>query len=158
LGTYATTTSLQAITFLTFDSATTAMATECITDAEAEVNKLLAKRYDVGAWSTSAATPPTIQSLAKRYAEGLFWQRNSRGNPADVKRGQDILDGVMANLCAIAEGKASIVDAAGDIVATRTGRGVLSSTDSYTPTFGEDSDLNWRPDSDKVTDTEDARD
>lgn len=164
MGTYATTTSLQTLLVgYTFDTATTSIATKCITDAESEVRKYLSRRYDLTdsnlALTTTSSIPPMVTSLTEQWAEGLMYNRLSRGGKESLERGKELIKMVMANLERIAEGKADLVAASGSVIddKTKSHKRVLSSTSTYTPTFGEDDPINWVVDSDKLDDISDSR-
>lgn len=163
MGKYATYTSLQTVMVGTqFDSATTALATKTIQWAESEVNKHIAKRYNISGspFDTSTTIPPVIVSLTEQLATGYVWRANSRGSKESNKRAKDMIDGVLENLQALAKYELSILDSAGSLVTEKTNTSfqVLSNTDTYTPTFDEDNPLNWAIDKDKLTDISNGRD
>lgn len=158
MGSYATTTSLDTLTIGTnFDTATTSVATKCITWAEDEINKMLSKRYDVSTFVTT--TPPLIISLSEQLALGYFYRMQSRGSKESLSRAKTMIDGVMDNLKELVKGKMEIVDTSGSLVTKRSGRkGVLENTSGYAPTFAEDDPLDWGIDQDKLDDIESDRD
>ena len=161
MGAYVTTTALQVLMVgTTFDSLTTSLATKLCTHAENEVNKYLSKRYDVGGWTTTASTPPLVVSLGETLAEGYMAQRMSRGGKEAMARGKDLITQATANLKLLSEYKADLVNSSGDVVSdfSNTAYRVLSNTSDYTPTFGEDDELNWKVDDDKLNDIDDSRD
>ena len=152
MGTYATTTAFDVILVgTTLDTATSNVIGKCITWAENEINKKLAKRYNISSFQTSV--PPLITSLCEQLATGYFHDNNSRGGKEAAARATRMIERVMENLDELAAGKLEIVDAAGAIIAPRTtAKGVLSNTVNYSPTFAEDNPLHWRTDSDKLDD------
>ena len=159
---YATTTSLQ-VTMIgtTFDSATTSLASKCITWAENEVNKYLSKRYNVGAFfTTTASIPPLLTSLTEQLAEGCMYMRQSRGGKEAMSRGQAMIKEARSNLELIMAYKADLIDSNGGVVsdASTTAYRIQSSTSDYSNTFNEDSELNWAVSSDKLDDISDERD
>ena len=161
MGSYCTTTSLQTLMIgTTFDSATTSLATKLITHAENEVNKYLSKRYDVGGWTTAASAPPLAISLAETLAEGYMSQRMSRGGKEAMARGKDLIEQARKNLELLMNYKVDLLDSSGDVVAdfSNTAYRVLSNTSDYTPTFGEDDELYWKVDQDKLDDIDSERD
>lgn len=161
MGTYATTTSLSILMIgTTFDTLTTALGTKLITHAENEINKYLSKRYDVSAWTTAAATPPLVTSLCEKLSEGYMHQRMSRGGKESVDRGGILIKQALENLKMIADYKADLLDSSGSVVSdfSNTSYRVLSNTSDYTPTFGEDDELNWKVDQDKLDDIDSERD
>lgn len=157
MGTYATTTSLQTRLINTsFDTATAALATEMITDAESEVNKYLARRYDLtgATFQTSTSIPPLVRQMATRLAEGYMWKAMSRGSKESLSRGKELIDGVMKNLADLSEYKGELLMTSGALVPdmSNTAYRVLSNTKNYSPTFNEDKPTSWRVDGDKLDD------
>lgn len=159
MGTYATTSSYDVILVgTTLDTATTSVISKCITWAENEINKKLAKRYDVSAWSTAALTPPMVTSMCEQLALGYFYDNNSRGGKEGGARADRLIKRVMANLDELAMGKLELVNSSGSIITARgTAKGVLSSTSDYSATFAEDDPLTWAVDPDKLDDISDGR-
>lgn len=160
MGIYATTTSLQILMVsTTFDTLTTALATKLLTHSENEINKYLSKRYDVSGW-TSTAVPPLVTSLCETLTEGYMYQRMSRGGKEANARGKELIDQALSNLKMLSDYKLDLLDSSGDVITdmSNTAYKVLSNTDGYTPTFGEDDELNWRVDPDKLNDIDDSRD
>jgi len=154
---YLTTTTLDTrMVGLTFDSVTTALATEMISDAEAEVNKWLSRRYDLSSayFQTTTGTPPIVRSLATRLAEGYMWRANSRGSKESLTRAKSFIDDVMNNLKNIAGYKVDLTDTTGALIPDKsnTAYRVLSNTTDYANTFNEDDSLNWAVDPDKLDD------
>lgn len=163
MGTYSTTTSLETrMVNVSFDTATAALAGEMISDAEAEVNKYLSRRYDISTvtFQTATSIPPLVRSMATRLAEGYMWQAMSRGSKESLARGKALIDGVMENLKAIAEYKGEIMATSGSVIVdmSNTSYRVLSNTKDYTPTFNEDPPTKWKIDSDKLDDIASERD
>lgn len=163
MGTYATTTSLQTLLVnITFDSATTSLATTLIGHAEAEVNKHLSKRYDLSAsqFQTSTSIPPLVRSLTEKLSEAYMWQRNSRGSKESLKRGEMLEKSALDNLMLIRDYKADLVNTLGAVIAdgANAGMQIKCNTTDYTPTFAEDEETSWAVDSDKLEDISNARD
>lgn len=146
---------------VTFDTATSALATEMINDAEAEVNKYLSRRYDISSSSfqTTTSIPPIVRSLSTTLAEGYMWQRLSRGGKESLTRGNDLIEGVLNNLKLIAEFEADLSLTDGSLVpeAVSSTSRVLSNTEDYVNTFNEDDSLSWSVDPDKIDDIADER-
>lgn len=162
MGTYATTTSLQTVMIgTTFDSATTSLASKCITWAENEVNKYLSKRYDISSstFQTTTSIPPIVTDWTEQIAEGRLHQKMSRGGPESLERGQKIIDSVIDNLELIADYKGHLLDSSGSIITDKsnTSYRVLENTSDYATTFDEDSPLDWEVDPDKIDDISDGR-
>lgn len=158
MGLYATTTSLQTLMVgTTFDTVTSSLAAKLITHAENEINKYLSKRYDIATFNTtSTAVPPLVTSLAETLSEGYMHQRMSRGGKDAMKRGQDLIDGVLKNLDKIATYQLDLVSTAGAVLAdmSQTAYRILSSTDSYADTFNEGNPLDWAVSESKLDDIE----
>ena len=144
----------------TFDSATASLATKLITHAENEVNKYLSKRYDVTGWTTAAATPPLVTSLAETLAEGYMSQRMSRGGKEAMARGAALIKQAIDNLVLIQDFKSDLVDSTGSVIQdfSNTSYRILSNTTDYSPTFNEDDELQWKVDPDKLDDIDSERD
>lgn len=157
MGTYATTTSFADILVgTTLDSATTLVISKCITWAENEVNKKLAKRFDISAFQTTV--PPHVTTMTERLALGYFHENNSRGGKDAIARAKELKQEVRDNLDELAAGKLELVNTAGSIILPRSSRpGVLANTDGYSSTFAEDDPLSWSVDSDKLDDISDNR-
>ncbi len=144
-----------------FDSTTTELVSKCITQAETEVNKFLARRYNVSDWAaTTTSVPPMVTTLTEWYATGLSMKSLSRGNKELLSVANDYLKMAKDNLIEIVENKADLVDSDGDPVAESAigAFRVLSNTKNYSPTFNEDADLNQRVDQEKLDDIRDERD
>ena len=161
MGIYATTTSLQTLMVgTTFDTATTALCTLLITDSENEINKYLSKRYDLGAFNTSTSIPPLVTSLCQKLTEGYMYHRLSRGGKEWRDRGKELVDDAISNLEKISSYKLDLVNTAGSALIdfSNTAYRCLSNTDTYTPTFNDDDELNWKVDQDKLDDISEERD
>jgi hypothetical protein len=162
MGIYATTTSFSEFLIgTTLDTATTNLLSKCIDWSQDEINKYLSKRYDISSFYTSTASvPPLITTWCENMSEGFYHMRNSRGGKESIKRGEKIHDMVMGNLKDIAEYKFALTDSSGAELSEKTNTSFLikENTSSYSPTFNEDSPLNWKIDSDKLDDISDERD
>lgn len=163
MGLYTTTTSIEArMVEVDFDAKTLALCTEMISDAESEINKYLSRRYDLGSltFQTSTSIPPIVRSMCNRLTEGYMWKNMSRGSKESLSRGNSLVKDVIDNLTLIANYKADILNTSGSLLTdmSNTAYRVLCNTTNYSNTFGEDSDLNWAVDSDKITDISTERD
>lgn len=161
MGFYATTTALSArMPDLELDTATTALVSACIDDAEAEVNKYLSRRYSLASFqTTTAAIPPIMRAITVKLSEGYLWQRNSRGAKESLARGNSLEKGALLNLKDITEYQANLVDTAGALIlddANNSAYRVLCNTSGYEPTFNEGPSLDWGVDQDKIDDIEDG--
>lgn len=145
----------------TFDSATVDLVNDCITWAEDDIRKALSPRYDVSAdaFQTSTSTPPTVQTMAKKLAVGYSYFMMGRGSKDMKARADMLIKPVMKQLDEIADFKQDLVDSSGDRISDRSDRiKAQSNTEDYTPTFGEDSPLDWMIDEDKLSDIDSSRD
>ncbi len=122
--------------------------------AEATMRAKWADRYEF-----PLAPSPFVETLATDYACYLFLSRRvfttERQQGSEwVERFKESLDMIDA----VAEGKMSIVDSAGGIIATAdsTGR-PWSDKKDYCPTFTEDDTRNQFIDADKIEDIQDER-
>lgn len=147
---------------ITFDTATSALASEMINDAEAEVNKYLSRRYDIGTaqFQTTTSIPPIVKSLSTTLAEGFMWGRMSRGSKESLTRGKELIKMVTDNLALIANFGADLLDSNGAVIPDSSSgiNRVLFNTEQYANTFNEDDSLSWRVDSDKLSDIANERD
>lgn len=160
MGVYTTTTALETdMPGFSFDTATTALASKCITQAENEVDKFLSKRYDVSGWTTFALTPPLVTTLTEWYAAGLVTLKVSRGSKELKQQAMDLMKLAKDNLVEIATGKANLTDSDGDVIAesSTSSMRVLSNTSDYSSTFNEDGDLDQAVDQDKLDDIRTGR-
>jgi hypothetical protein len=136
------------------DTATTALAVLCITDAENEIKKRLAKRYDFSGspFDTTTSIPPIITSLTETLAIGYMYENMARGSKDGYARADRYMKRVMENLTQLVNGEAQLVDAAGDLVPESDGDWAVHTTENYPTTFNEDDPENWGPSSEKLED------
>jgi hypothetical protein len=144
----------------TFDSATVALASACIYDAENEIRKRLAQRYDFSAspFLTTTTLPPIIVTLTETLAVGYMYENMARGSKEGYARADRYIKRVFENLEMINEGKANIVDSTGAIVDQIDGDWAIYATENYSPTFNEDHPRNWIVSQDKLDDIDSERD
>lgn len=139
---------------LELDTATTAMVSASIDDAEAEVNKYLSRRYDMSPFQTTTASiPPLMRTLSIRLTEAYVWQRNSRGAKESLKRGDNLEKSVIENLIALSTYVANLTDTAGSLIPSDANNGafrVLSNTVDFRDTFNEGKSSQWHVDRDKL--------
>ena len=149
MGSYVTTTALfPVLVGVDSDTATSALVGKCIGWAEDEVNACLAKRFNVSAFI--GATPPEVVSLTEQLATGLFHVYNARGPKGMSLVGERMMTAPREKLRALADGKAGLVDSAGDLISPTASPSVLSSTENYTPVFGLDKPTRWKVDPDQL--------
>lgn len=165
MGLYATTTALQTMMVgVTFNTATSALASALIDRAERRVNSVLALRYNLSSayFQTTTSIPPQVREWSAQLAEGWMWQANSRGGAGkeSMARGKELINQVLADLKAIQEYKMELTDTAGSLIldATDTSYRVLCNTSDYTPTFDEGDELSWQVDKDKLDDISNTKD
>lgn len=163
MGTYATTTSLATLMLGTdfSNTATVSLASKCVDQAEAEIDKYLARRYDLSSayFQTSTSTPPIVQSWCEQLAMGYMYRQLSRGGKEGMERGKELINGVLANLQMVADWKLNIADSAGSVIpeGSSSAYRVLANTSDYSNTFNEDDELNWAVDTDKLDDIDAER-
>lgn len=162
MGTIATTSSLAIfMPGVTFDAATTTLASFCISWAENHVKSSLARRYDVsGLPFTVATTTSMLTSLVEEFAMGYFHKQNSRGSTQSITRGEALLKTAQDKLNDLANGRLDLLDATNgsSVVSERsTNEVIYSSTSAYHTTFDEGDPLGWGPDEDKISDIETER-
>lgn len=156
MGTYCTTTSLQTLMIgTTFDTATTNLASKCISQAEDEIDKYLSGRYDISSayFQTSTSTPPIITTICETLAQGYTYEQMARG-PDVPKRAERLIKRALDNLSAIAAFKMHLTDSAGSVVpeASSSNYRVQCNTTDYAHTFNEDDELSWAVDGSKLDD------
>lgn len=160
MATYCTTTSLETLWGGTTFSGLTALASECIDQAEGETNKYLSQRYDISSatFQTSTSIPVAVQNIAKWYAVGYLYEATARGSKDAYARADRYIKKARQNLMDIIEYKANLIDSSGDEISDNsTQMQILSSTDGYSSTFNEDDPLDWAVDSTKLSDISDDR-
>jgi len=159
---FATTTTLQVkMVGTTFNSATTALATLCITDAENEIKKRLAKRYDFSAapFLTTTTYPPMIVTLTETLAIGYMYENLARGGKESYVRSDKYIKRVMDNLTELNEGSAQLIGVDGiPVDELEDGEWQVFTTEQYPNTFNEDDPENWDVSSDKLEAISDERD
>lgn len=137
------------------------LASECITDAENEIRKRLAAKYDVSGddWQTSTGTvPPAITTICKWLAIGYLHEATARGSKDAYLRADRYIKKAEKNIDDLLSGKAILTDSSGDAIAVdTTAMPVYGNSTDYSPTFNEDSPLNWAVDPDKLDDIDDDR-
>lgn len=151
---YCTTTSLQTVMIGTnFDTVTSALASECILWAEAEVNKYLSKRYDLTSsyFQTTSSTPPMVSTWAKWLAQGYMYQQMGRGGKEAMERGKSYIDRALENLKLVQSYEMDVVNSLGSALPESATGGfrVKCNTIDYPNTFNEDDELNWQVSSTK---------
>jgi len=157
MGLFCTTTALDTLMpQTTFDTATTSLANQCITQAENEIRKRLSRRYDTGAAdfnTTTGTVPPMVSTLCEWLSMGYIYESTSRGSKESFNRADRFIKKAMANMKDILERDADLVDETGTpLVELSIASQLLSNTDTYIDTFDEGNPLGWQVDSDKLSD------
>jgi hypothetical protein len=144
----------------TNDTATAALASACVYDAENEIKKLLAKRYDFSAspFLTTTSIPPIITTLTETLAVGYMYENMARGGKEGYARADRYIKRVMDNIQKLVEGSAQIVDVDGIPVDEIEGEWRVLGTEEYPNTFNEDNPKSWRPSHSKLDAIKDERD
>ena len=162
MGAFATTTSLAVkMVGTVFDTATLALASACIYDAENELKKHLCKRYDFSAapFLTTTTLPPMMTTLAERLAIGYMYENMARGSTEGYARADRYIKGAMDNVQSMLNGDAQLTDSSGSLVTEIDGDwAIKSATDLYPNTFNEDDPKNWAVSITKLEDIADERD
>lgn len=159
MATYATTTSLETLAIgTTFDTATSALAVKCLAWSESEINKYLSKRYNISQF-TDGNVPPMVTTICEWLSLGYLYQNNSRGGKESRERAKEYRDMAIANLDLLSKYQLDLLNTSGSVISdmSNTAYRVLSTTDGYTETFAEDSELNWAVSSSKLSDIGDDR-
>lgn len=164
MATYATVTSLELhMTGSNFGSLT-AQALGCIERAEARIDSVLARRYDLtqSYFQTTTATPPQVNQWTIRLGAGYLWQELGRAGAGkeSMARGKGLIDAVTEELAELRDHELELVDSNGNLIldaSTGVG-GVRCNTTNYPSTFNEDDELNWKVSGDKLEDIADERD
>lgn len=119
----------------------------------------MAVKYDPSDWTTNALTPPAIQVICKWLALGYLYEATARGSKEAYARADRYIKKAEKNLEDILNGDAALVDSSGALIETDSDEmPVHCNTTDYSPTFNEDSSVNWGPDQDKLDDIDDERD
>lgn len=161
MGLFCTTTSLSTKMVGTiFDTATLALASACVYDAENEIKKILCKRYDFSAapFLTTTSIPPMVTTLAETLAVGYMYENMARGSKEGYARADRFIDRAMENMQMLLDGEAQLTDANGDLIEEIGGEWAVYTTENYPNTFNEDDPKTWRPSSAKIQDIDDDRD
>jgi len=144
----------------TFNTATTALCSSLIIDAENEIRKRLSKRYDVSAdaFQTSTSTPPMVTTLCEWLTMGYMYENLSRGGTEAFGRADRFLKKANDNIDDILNFKANILNTTGSTIAEGSeSLPMYSNSDDYSSTFDEDDPLKWTVDKDKLDDISDDR-
>lgn len=138
----------------------TALASECISQAEDEIDKRLSKRYDISSsyFQTTTSIPPQLRQICLWLSTGYMYEANARGSKDSYARADRYINKANNNIKDLIEYKANLLDTAGSIISDSTeSLKVRSSTSDYVNTFNEDDPVNWTVDSDKLDDISNER-
>lgn len=145
----------------TFDTTTILLVQKCISQAEAEVNKYISKRYDISAFqATLTAVPPLVTSLSEQLSLAYMYRYMDRGGEFPDTRPKEIRKEALANLQLIADYKLDLVNTAGSVISdmSNTAYRCMSTTDGYKDTFNEGSPIDWQVSEAKTDDLDDEDD
>lgn len=128
----------------------TSRASECLDRAEARIDGVLARRYDLSQsyFQTTTATPPLLNQWTIMMGAGFLWQELARAGAGkeSMARGKGLIECVNEDLELLREHKIELVNLAGVVIpdmSNGSGR-VLCNTSVYSPTFNEGSELGWK--------------
>ena len=159
---FATTTVLQTkmVGTPTFDTATLALASCCIYDAENEIRKRLASLYDFSAspFLTTTTLPPMIVTLTETLAIGYMYENMARGGKEGYVRSDRYIKRVSDNIKMLLDGDAKLVTSAGVDVAQLDNNWGIQVTTAYPNTFNEDDPHDWEVSTNKLDDISTDRD
>lgn len=159
MGIYSTVTALETMWVGAPFSGMEPVASACIDDAENEIDKRLAAKYDVSGWTTHALTPPAVQTLCKWLALGYLHEATARGSKEAFARADRYIKKAEQNIQEILDGNAALVDSSGAVIESSSDdMPIYCNTTDYSPTFNEDDPKNWGVDEDKLDDIADERD
>lgn len=162
MGLFATTTSMfTKMVGTVSDTATTNLASACLTDAENEIKKRLSKRYDFSGspFLSTTSIPPMITTLAETLAIGYMYENMSRGSKEGFARADRYIKRVTENIQSLLDGEAQLTDSSGNLITEIAGDwATYSSTDNYAPTFNEDDPNSWGISQAKLDDISSERD
>lgn len=160
MGTYATTTTLETLWGGPSFANITATASQMITQAENEVDKMLSGRYDMssGIFQTASSVPPMVTTLTEWLSLGYLYEVTARGSKDSYARADRFINKATKNMEKILDYEVNLVDSSGDLIpGDSTDLQILGGQEDYHRTFNEDDPLNWSPDSDKIDDIADER-
>ena len=138
---------------------TTARITAYITQAENIVNGKVVRRYDISAF-TSTSCPPMLQTIAKDICCYYVMRALFAGDNQNASEWAEKFKDQIGMLDEVRDGKIDLFNSAGVMLAERSTDNlsmVDSNTKDYSPSFGEDSPLNWKVDGDKLDDISNGR-
>ena len=164
MGVYVTTTSIfvilpgflkPGINTVTSDTTGVDIFSRQIINAEAKVNAVIASKYNITLFS-STAIPPLLRKLTEDIA--VYNVISKTGYRAD-DRNEYMDDYKTANdtLGQIIDGKIGLTYTDGSSVAVLSSKRFLSDKTGYTPIFGLDNQKNWKRDEDEIDDQSNAR-
>lgn len=123
-----------------------------VTRAENIVNGKVVGRYDINAW-TQTTCPPMLKALAEDLASYFIMRSVYVGDNQNDNEWTDKFKEALVELDEVRKGDMQLFDSAGSLIAERdsgTTDKVISNTEDYIMTFGEDKPLNWRIDRGKL--------
>jgi len=153
---YATTSSIITTTpWLKDNTATAAVITERITEAQGIIDGKLARRYSVPFSAT--AVPPAIRSICRSMVRGMTvesyatYERHIDNALLEYQRGLDQLQQYQ-------DREADLINTAGSLISEKRSDIFWSSTEDYENIVDLDDESNWAMTEDQADDIEDKRD
>lgn len=131
-----------------------------ITRADSLINSKVANRYDVSSYDTAGSVPPLLRTLSEDIAAYYSYRSLYSADGQNDNEWTDKFKDAIEILNEIRQGDMDLVDTAGAMLpirASSTVDDIASNTEDYTPTFGEDSSLDWAVDSTKINNLSDDR-
>ena len=125
-----------------------------ISRADNIINGKIAGLYAITTFATSV--PPLLKTISEDITSYFSYRSFFSGDNQNENEWTDKFKDSMDLLDMVRKGDMVLVDSAGNVVdirsSTGSGQECESTTEDYTPTFGEDSTLDWDVDSDKLDD------
>ena len=128
------------------------LITSHVRRAESLVMGKASRRYDLSGYTITTA-PPLLKSITDDIASYYTYRSEFSSDNQNFNEWTDKFNDAMNILDEIMDGKFDIVNTAGSVITERSTSAdtfIKSTTESFTPTFGEDSVTAWSVDSDKI--------
>jgi hypothetical protein len=129
-----------------------ALVTSHIRRAEGIVMSKVSRRYDMSGYTITTA-PPLTKTLTEDISSFFTYRSEFSSDNQNFNDWTDKFNDAMTILDEIMNGNFDLVDTAGALIPSRTASAdnlIATSTENYTPTFGEDSVTAWAVDTDKL--------
>jgi len=129
------------------------------TRADNIINSVIAKRYDITQFTTTAI-PPILQTVAEDIVAYMTFISLYSADNQNANEWVEKFEKAMEILGKIRDGKMDLVNSNGNLISEResaTSEWVASTSEEYTPFFNVDSATSWKFDSDKLDEISDDR-